>query len=185
MSFDEAGLNIFVSVGTHEQGFPRLLSAVVEIMKTQPNTTKWRIQTGPAKMDFPATAETQPAYSHGEMVSNLTWADAMISQASPGNVFTALATLTQPIVVARSYELAEHVDNHQMIFADYLQTHDLAMVAEGPESLSGHLNNLRAERPTARLERLTQLHEASKDRTKCWVTKFDQAISELFHDRKN
>ena len=180
MNFNDAGLNIFVSVGTHEQGFPRLLSAVIEIMTTQPDSTNWRIQTGPAKMDYPAAAETQPAYSYSEMVSNLTWADAMISQASPGNVFNALATLTQPIVIARSYELSEHVDNHQIIFADYLQTYDLAMVAEDPESLSSHLDTLRTEQPTARLERLAQLHEASKDRTKRWVAKFDQAISELF-----
>ncbi len=181
----DVGLKIFVSVGTHEQGFPRLLSAVVAIMADQPETTRWRIQTGPAKVYYPASVEAQPAYSHDEMLSNLAWADAMISQASPGNVFTALSASTQPIVVARNRELSEHVDNHQAIFAEYLQTNHLAMVAHDASSLSGHLETLRLEQPGARRERLTQLCEASQERTRCWVTKFEDAISELIHGNKN
>ena len=173
-------LKVFVSVGTHEQGFPRLLLAVREIIATEPgDIARWRVQTGPTSVDFPPTVERQVACSHEEMLSNLRWADAMISQASPGNVFAALAELTQPVVVARRRELSEHVDNHQTVFAAHLSASGLAMVAQDASSLGAHLGVLGAEHPNSRRERLAQLYDASRKRTESWVTRFDYAIDEL------
>ncbi len=175
-------LRIFVSVGTHEQGFPRLLSAVMEIMPSQPEATRWRIQTGPAKVEYPSAVQARPAYSHEEMLANLAWADVMVSQASPGNVFTALESLAQPVVLARRHELAEHVDDHQVVFAQYLQSYELAMVATDADSLAAHLERLCTEPPDARRQRLGTLCLSSRERTGRWVSKFDDAIQRLIAD---
>jgi UDP-N-acetylglucosamine transferase subunit ALG13 len=172
-------LQILVTVGTHEQGFPRLLAAVQDLIQTDTSNIRWRVQSGTANVTYPENVVTRPAYSHHEMISNLEWSDAMISQASPGNVFTALAALSQPIVMARRFELAEHVDNHQTIFAQYVVKNRLAMVAEDVESITRHLDTLRAESPRHRRERLSELGRLSQVRTTAWVNKFDGAIREL------
>jgi UDP-N-acetylglucosamine transferase subunit ALG13 len=179
--FADAPLKIFVTVGTHEQGFPRLLSAVSEIIADDVVTgAKWRVQTGPASVTYPESVDTQPACTHDEMLSHLRWADVMVSQASPGNVFTALAMGTQPLVIARRHDLSEHVDDHQIVFARYLSESGLAMVADSVTSLTDHLDRLRTESPAARGARLAQLQSASVARTESWVTLVDDAIRELF-----
>jgi UDP-N-acetylglucosamine transferase subunit ALG13 len=175
-----APLNIFVTVGTHEQGFPRLLSAVSEIIANDISGAKWRVQTGPASATYPDSVDAQRACTHDEMLAHLRWADVMISQASPGNVFTALATTTQPLVIARRHDLSEHVDDHQTIFARYLSDSGLAMVADDTSSLRTHLDRLRTESQAARSARLAQLQSASVARTKSWVEMVDGAIRELF-----
>jgi UDP-N-acetylglucosamine transferase subunit ALG13 len=176
---DKANLNVFVSVGTHEQGFPRLLSAITRLIYSDQTGAKWRIQTGPAAAAFPEHVQTQGACTHAEMLENLDWADVMISQASPGNVFTALAMTTQPIVVARQHHLSEHVDDHQMAFARYLSETGLAMEATDALSIATCLETLRLEEANARVERLKLSHNASLLRTEVWVNRFDKAIHEL------
>jgi UDP-N-acetylglucosamine transferase subunit ALG13 len=172
-------LKIFVTVGTHEQGFPRLLSAIAEIIVGDPRGAEWRIQTGPASMDYPEHVHVQPTCTHQQMLTNLGWADAMISQASPGNVFTALAMTAQPIVIARRHELSEHVDDHQTIFARYLSENELAMTAHDARSISACLDALRAESSRSRNERVMGLHQASLARTRSWVDRFASTIDEL------
>jgi UDP-N-acetylglucosamine transferase subunit ALG13 len=176
----DAPLNIFVTVGTHEQGFPRLLSAVAHIITSEPDIGRWRIQTGPASVELPGTVETRAAYTHEEMRMNLRWADVMISQASPGNVFTALEMNTQPIVIARRHELSEHVDNHQTVFARHLDAAGLAMVGDDSASLMAHLAQLRGESQRARHERLAHLQSESRARTDAWIKRVDGAVHQLF-----
>ncbi len=172
-------LKLFVTVGTHEQGFPRLLSAITEIIANDQSGAEWRIQTGPASVDYPEHVHAQPTCTHQEMLENLRWADAMISQASPGNVFTALAMTAQPIVIARRYELSEHVDDHQTVFARYLSENELAMTAYDTRSISACLDLLRAESFETRSQRVMQLHQASLARTRSWVHRFGETIDEL------
>ena len=172
-------LNVFVSVGTHEQGFPRLLSAIAELIEGDRLGTRWRVQTGPIASAFPEHVQTQQACTHDEMLENLSWADVMISQASPGNVFTALAMTTQPIVVARQHRLSEHVDDHQMVFARYLSETGLAMNATEAHSIAACLDALRLEEPDARAYRLRRSHSASLLRTRIWVDRFDKVVREL------
>lgn len=172
-------LRIFVTVGTHEQGFPRLLSAVSELIGIEPECLQWRVQTGPAKTAYPAFVEFQTAYSHSEMILNLEWADVMISQASPGNVFNALAALSQPIVIPRRADLSEHVDNHQAIFARYAAESGLAMAAHDVASIDTHLKNLRSESRHQRQARLLELSRLSRERTAIWTKKFGRVTDDL------
>ena len=185
MIFSDSGrsLNVFVTVGTHEQGFPRILTAVAQLV-AELSDVSWRVQTGPASPDLPSFVEARAAYSHGEMMVNLEWADATISQASPGNVFGAIKAVSQPIVMARRAALGEHVDDHQVHFASHLERSGLAMVADDASMLALHLAGLRSESVAARRMRLSRLHEASLARTHRWVEGFDRVVQELSSHRR-
>lgn len=111
-------MNIFVTVGTHEQPFDRLLAAASTAAAAQPADT-WAVQYGVGS--WPASVGTAVAavdyLDAVEMRARLHWADVVVSQASPGTVFAALDAGAWPIVVGRRARLGEHVDDHQVRFA--------------------------------------------------------------------
>jgi UDP-N-acetylglucosamine transferase subunit ALG13 len=171
----EPPLNVFVTVGTHEQGFPRMLDAVTLLVAELPNI-RWRVQSGPVSPALPTTVETKAAYGHDDMERNYDWADVTISQASPGTVFGAIAALSQPLVMARRAQLSEHVDDHQVLFASHLEQFRLALVADDARALANHIVAVRAEPTAERNARLRKLDAASRARTRRWVQSFDRAV---------
>ncbi|WP_285319358.1 glycosyltransferase [Pseudarthrobacter sp. lyk4-40-TYG-27] len=108
---------VLVSVGTHEQPFQRLLDGVRSAIHQFPNLL-FVVQFGTGYWPTMANVESVRYFSHDDMTSHLHSADILISQASPGNVFGALEQETWPLVLGRRRELNEHVDNHQVDFAE-------------------------------------------------------------------
>lgn len=140
-------MNVFVTVGTHEQPFDRLLDAASIVAAEQP-ATSFKVQSGvgswPARTGSILTVADY--FDAGEMRACLHWADVVVSQASPGTVFAALDAGAWPIVVGRRARLGEHVDDHQVRFARALHERRVAHDLSGAEPLVPALRRvLRAE----------------------------------------
>lgn len=111
---------VLVSVGTHEQPFQRLLDSLLNALPAFPNVdfvVQFGVGQWPASLPF----EAKPYFEHHEMQRQLAAADLLVTQASPGNVFGALEAGAWPLVLGRSHSFGEHVDDHQVHFADAVQ----------------------------------------------------------------
>lgn len=120
-------MNIYVSVGTHEQPFQRLLNSVADAV-ARTDDHRWIVQFGVGSWSVVSDHVVRAVDYFGpeEVASTLEWADVMVSQASPGNVFGALEAGVWPLVLGRRHSEREHVDDHQVRFAAALASMGLA-----------------------------------------------------------
>lgn len=104
---------IFVTVGTHEQPFNRL----VEYMD------KWAgehneevvIQTGFSTYK-PVNCRWQKLFPYNEMIETVNKARIVITHGGPSSFIMSLQIGKVPIVVPRKKEYDEHVNDHQVDF---------------------------------------------------------------------
>ncbi len=67
--------------------------------------------------------------AHDELLRLFSAADVVVSHGGPSTVMDARSSGRLPIVVPRDPARGEHVDGHQMRFADHLELHGLARLA--------------------------------------------------------
>lgn len=105
---------IFVTVGTHEQPFNRL----VEYMDNwaAEHDEEVVIQTGFSTYE-PQKATWSKLYPYSEMVSLVDKARIVITHGGPSSFIMPLQIGKIPIVVPRKKDFDEHVNNHQVRFA--------------------------------------------------------------------
>lgn len=124
---------IFITVGTHEQQFNRL----VEYMD------KWAafhdedvvIQTGYSTYE-PKHCEWSKLYPYSKMVEWVDKARIVITHGGPSSFIMPLRIGKTPIVVPRKYEFDEHVNNHQVKFCKEVEKRmGTIMVVENVEEL--------------------------------------------------
>jgi UDP-N-acetylglucosamine transferase subunit ALG13 len=102
---------IFVTVGTNEARFDRLLEALDDL----PAGTDLFVQHGPSSVR-PAGATCADYLGYDEIVEKMRQARAVVTHAGVGSVLTALLSGTRPIVVPRLQRFGEAVDDHQLAF---------------------------------------------------------------------
>lgn len=107
---------IFVTVGTHEQQFNRLIRKIDELATKKYFKEKIILQTGYSDY-IPKNVEWQPFYSYAEMDKLQSEADICISHGGPATFMSILEKGKIPIVVPRLKDYDEHVNNHQLDFA--------------------------------------------------------------------
>ena len=99
---------IFATVGTHQQPFARLLSALSAL---PPGQLVVQHGYGPA----PAGAARAVAFmSYGEMAEQFEAADAVVTHSGVGSILLAMRVGHTPIAVPRYSRFGEHVDDHQL-----------------------------------------------------------------------
>lgn len=106
---------IFVTVGTHEQPFNRLIKKVDNLVANGDIKEKVIIQTGFSTY-IPKHCETHKMMSFEEMQQTLKDARIVITHGGPSSFIEALQYGKVPIVVPRQEKFHEHVNNHQMDF---------------------------------------------------------------------
>ena len=105
---------IFVTVGTHEQGFDRLIKEVDNIAeKTNEHII---VQKGYTKYD-PKHCSSYDLISNDKMNKYMQDADLIITHGGPSTYMAALSAGKQVIVVPRLSQFNEHVNDHQLEFA--------------------------------------------------------------------
>jgi UDP-N-acetylglucosamine transferase subunit ALG13 len=122
---------IFVSVGTHEAPFDRLLRSVYALALDEQIV----VQHGPSRVRSSGRAVEAEYLSFDEVVGNIRQARAVVMHAGVGSVMVALANGKGPIVMPRLHRFDEHVDDHQLELARRLEAHGLVTLVEGPEAL--------------------------------------------------
>ena len=109
---------IFVTVGTHEQQFNRL----VEYMDlwAKDHKEKVVIQTGYSTYE-PKYCEWSKLYPYDEMVNMVNKARIVITHGGPSSFIMPLQIGKIPIVVPRQKKFDEHVNNHQVDFCNKVE----------------------------------------------------------------
>ena len=106
---------IFVTVGTHEQPFNRLVKAVDELKKDGVIVEKVIIQTGYSTYE-PKYCQWSNLIPYQQMIKNVKEAHIVITHGGPASFIMPLQIGKTPIVVPRQHKYEEHVNNHQVEF---------------------------------------------------------------------
>lgn len=108
---------IFVTVGTHEQPFDRLIKKIDEMKRDGIITENVIIQTGFCTYE-PKYCEWNKLIPYKEMLRNVKEARIVITHGGPASFIMPLQYGKIPIVVPRRKKFNEHVNDHQFEFAD-------------------------------------------------------------------
>lgn len=106
---------IFVTVGTHEQPFNRLIEKVDELVASGEIKEKVVVQYGFSTYDA-KHCEMHKMMSFDEMQQTFKNARIVITHGGPSSFVEALQYGKVPIVVPRQLKFNEHVNNHQVDF---------------------------------------------------------------------
>lgn len=106
---------IFVTVGTHEQPFNRLIKAVDELKRDGIITEDVIMQTGFSTYE-PKYCKWSKLIPYQDMVKNVEDARIVITHGGPASFIMPLQIGKTPIVVPRQYKFGEHVNDHQVEF---------------------------------------------------------------------
>ena len=107
---------LFVTVGTHEQQFNRLIREVDELKGSGIICEDVIIQTGYSTYK-PQFCEFEKLYSYDQMCEYVSSADITITHGGPSSFIMPLQFGKIPIVVPRQKKFDEHVNNHQIDFS--------------------------------------------------------------------
>ena len=105
---------IFVTVGTHEQQFNRLVSYMDEWASLHDEEVV--IQSGFSTYE-PKSAKYSKLYPYKTMVELVDKARTVITHGGPSSFIMPLQIGKVPVVVPRMKEFDEHVNDHQLDFA--------------------------------------------------------------------
>lgn len=106
---------IFVTVGTHEQPFNRLIEKMDELVEKGEIKEKVVVQYGFSTYEA-KHCEMHKMMSFDEMQQAFKDARIVITHGGPSSFVEALQYGKVPIVIPRQLEFNEHVNNHQVEF---------------------------------------------------------------------
>lgn len=106
---------IFVTVGTHEQPFDRLVRAVDELKAAGRITDEVFIQTGYCRYR-PIHCRGEAFLSFTRLREAIAAAAVVITHGGTGSIMLALHQGQTPLVMPRRRVHGEHIDDHQVLF---------------------------------------------------------------------
>lgn len=107
---------IFVTVGTHEQPFNRLVKKVDELKRDGVIAEDVIIQTGFSTYE-PKYCQWSKLIPYQDMIKNVENARIVITHGGPASFIMPLQIGKTPIVVPRQHQFNEHINDHQVEFA--------------------------------------------------------------------
>lgn len=107
---------IFVTVGTHEQQFNRLIEEIDRLKGNGIIKDEVVMQTGYCTYEL-KYCEWSELLPYDQMLENVEKADIVITHGGPSSFIMPLQIGKIPIVVPRRKKYDEHVNNHQVEFA--------------------------------------------------------------------
>lgn len=107
---------IFVTVGTHEQPFDRLLKFVDKMVEDGIINEEVIVQKGYTDYEM-KNCKSEKLIPYEDMQKNINKARIVITHGGPASFIAPLAIGKIPIVVPRKKDYNEHVNNHQLEFA--------------------------------------------------------------------
>lgn len=135
---------IFATVGTHHDGFPRMLEALALLGDDE----QLDVQFGNGAPPPNATA-AQAFYGFGEMAERFAQARVVVTHAGVGSILLATRAGHTPIVVPRYHAKGEHVDDHQVELARALEAEGRVIVCWDEERLPELVAGVAARREDA------------------------------------
>lgn len=106
---------IFVTVGTHEQPFDRLVKAIDDLKADGTLQEEVIVQTGYSTY-IPKHCQWQKLFPYSQMVELIKDARIVITHGGPSSFIMPIQVGKVPVVVPRMYKFGEHVNDHQVNF---------------------------------------------------------------------
>jgi len=106
---------IFVTVGTHEQPFNRLVECIDSLKEDGVITEEVVMQTGYSTYE-PRFCKWEKLFPYQKMLKLVQEARIVITHGGPSSFIMPLQIGKTPIVVPRKREFNEHVNDHQVKF---------------------------------------------------------------------
>ncbi len=135
---------IFVTVGTHTDGFPRLVESMDQLAAGLPEEVVMQIGATPYT---PKHARWFTFVSHDEIADLGREARVIVSHAGAGSIMEALRYGKPLIVVPRLHKYGEHLDDHQTELAEALARAGSLLVAYEAADLAPQLARAAAFTP--------------------------------------
>lgn len=133
---------IFVTVGTDVHPFERLVRWTEGLVERHPEADVV-LQHGTSR---PARgARNFEMMGAEDFNEHLDECALVIAQGGPGGIFEARAHGKLPLVVPRSGDLGEHVDNHQQLFAALLDGRGLVRVVHEEDAFTDAVDRMLAD----------------------------------------
>ena len=131
---------IFVTVGTHEQPFNRLIKKIDELKKDGVITEDVIMQTGFSTYE-PRYCQWEKLYPFNEMHKMVNDARIVITHGGPSSFIMPLQIGKIPVVVPRQQKYNEHVNNHQLDFSNAVnERYGNLIVVEDVDNLGDIIN---------------------------------------------
>lgn len=162
---------IFVTVGTHEQSFTRLVKKIDDLVGEKIIDEKVFIQTGYTDY-IPKHCEYASMIDNALMEQYSKEAKIVITHGGPGSIMTPFGFGKIPIVVPRQHECGEHVDNHQVKFTNKLESAQKVIAVYDIEKLADTILNYD--------EKVKTLKNDFESNTKKFSEKFEKVCLSLF-----
>ena len=107
---------IFVTVGTHEQPFDRLVKCIDQMVADGKIKEEVIIQKGYTEYE-PQNCECHKLIGYDDMKKYIADARIVVTHGGPASFVAPLSIGKIPVVVPRQYKYNEHVNDHQLDFA--------------------------------------------------------------------
>lgn len=107
---------IFITVGTHEQPFNRLIEYVDTLVEKGIITEEVIMQTGFSTYE-PKNCTWNKMFEYQRMVYYVNQARIIVTHGGPASFIMPLQVGKIPVVVPRQKQFNEHVNDHQLSFA--------------------------------------------------------------------
>lgn len=164
---------IFVTVGTHEQSFERLVKKVDELKRDKIIDEDVIIQKGYTDYE-PRYCEPYKLIGYNDMQKYLEDARIIITHGGPASFIAPLTIGKIPIVVPRQKDFNEHVNNHQKDFVEQVVARDNSII---PCYDIDDLEKLIKEYDSI----VENMKENYKSNNKIFCEKLDEEIKNVFN----
>lgn len=163
---------IFITVGTHEQPFNRLLECIDKMIDA--GQIKEEVFAQKGYTDFcPKNYSAKKLISYEEMQENIKKARIVITHGGPASFIAPVSIGKIPIVVPRKKEFFEHVNNHQVEFSREVEKRmKNIIVAETEEELIDAIINYN--------KKIDQLNKGNNSNNEEFNINLKKEINELF-----
>jgi UDP-N-acetylglucosamine transferase subunit ALG13 len=168
---------VFITVGTDYHPFDRLVRWVDDWLVTRSCEPPVRCLVQHGSAARPRVAEGVEIVSFDRVLEYTRRATAVVCQAGPASVALTRRQGLKPIVVARAPEHGEHVDDHQVVFAQRLDEEGRGIAVWSSQELSSALDSAVSDPARLRMDR------AEEDETSETVTRFAEIANELMARR--
>lgn len=163
---------IFVTVGTHEQPFDRLLKCIDKLVEEGKIKEDVIVQKGYTDYE-PKNYKAEKLIPYEQMQENIDKARIVITHGGPASFIAPLAIGKIPIVVPRKKDFNEHVNNHQLEFSKEVEKRmKNIIVAETDEEIEDAIVNYD--------EKIKSLKNSNESNNKKFNELLQQEINKMF-----
>lgn len=163
---------IFVTVGTHEQQFNRLIQKVDELKRDGIINEPVFMQTGFSTYE-PKYCEWKKLIPYPEMLNKVKEASIVITHGGPASFIMPLQEHKIPIVVPRQLKYEEHINDHQVEFSEFVSERQRnIIVVLDIEELEKKIRNYE--------EAVLEVDKSLVSNNKEFNEKFNDALKKLF-----